>query len=437
MADKAFFLVFIIVFQSFTAQSTNRNLVVKNIDNAILLEAYKKSIDDVSHGQYLDASFGLLKSLEVEGINQINDADVVDQWAQVMSTITNYPTYNRAKNADFHVPQEQILQLKQSNAIPAIDEIVKRARQTRIVILNENHLDPRGRAFGLEVAKALKPLGYSVLAMEAFRAAADDNDERRRMEQLMKDGVVRAAGDYYSGYYLDDPVFADFVRQSVALGYRTVSYETAVRGYSDAEREEAQADNLIRRGINPFPDAKILVYVGERHAAEHPIASEEKTYLKMAAILKSKTGIDPLTIDQAGLSEIPMNRPDVDLYKIAKTKAPKISMVLVDQGTSLTIGLLAAAVDLQVVHPISKLQYGRPDWLLKMNRIPSPIPKNLIPKSGLRLVQAFIADSPLDARPIDQVLVKPKDKKVYLLLPKNAKVRFSIQDYPSESALHK
>ena len=428
-----FSLLMILTTSAFTlipAQSTTV-LPIKKINNDTLLVAYKKSIDDVSHGLYLDASFGMLKRLNVESVDQLDDPDVVDQWAQVMSAMTGIPTFNKAKSPDFHVPKEQIANLRLSKGANAIDEIVKRARHTRIVILNENHLDPRGRAFGLEVAQALKPLGYTILAMEALRPYADDQEERRKMDQLSADGVVRGTGDFYSGYYFDDPIFADFVRQSLAMGYHPVSYETAGRGYTAQEREEKQTDNLIRRAVQSFPEAKILIYVGERHAAEGPILNEEKPYLKMAAILKAKTGIDPLTIDQAGLSPIPMNRPDVDLYKIASLKAPKTSVVLLNQRKPLTTGLLSGAVDLQVVHPPVKLINGRPEWLLKMNRHSMSVPQNLLPASGIRLIQAFVADSPANARPIDQVLIMPGKKPPVLMLP-DLKVRYATQDFPDQ-----
>ncbi|MFZ4929284.1 hypothetical protein [Chryseobacterium sp. Mn2064] len=428
-------LTFLFTFLSATivsAQVTERILPVKKIKNDTLIAVYKKSINDVSHGKYMDASFGLLNRLGVESIDQIDDPDIVDQWAQVMSTMTGIPTFNKAKGADFHVPKEQIADLKEATGIPAIAEIVKRARKTRIVILNENHLDPRGRAFALEVAQALKPLGYTILAVEALRPYTDDHEERSKMKQLSKERVVRAAGDAYSGYYLDDPVFADFMRQALTIGYQPISYETAGRGYTDKEREEAQADNLIRRGVKAFPESKILVYVGERHAAEKPIYTEEKPYLKMAAVLKEKTGINPLTIDQAGLSAIPMNRPDVDLYKIASAKALHGSVVLFNQGKPFTTGLLADAVDLQIVHPPTKLINGRPDWMLTMHRFATPIPKTLLPLSRIRLVQAFVADSPSETRPIDQVLVTAGKIPPVMMLPK-IKIRYATQDFPNQT----
>lgn len=403
---------------------------VPPLDNDTLLQAYKQSISDASHGRYIDASYGLLARLRVERPGQINDPDVVDQWAQVMSTMTGMPTFNPAKGPDFHIAREQVAKLRASRAVPAIAEIVRRARKTRIVILDENHLDPRGRAFALDVARALRPLGYSVLAVEALKRAADDDDARDKMATLSSDGYPRRSG----GYYLDDPVFADFLRQSLALGYRPVSYETARTAYSDdaktaqEQREQDQADTLVRRAVRAFPKAKILIYAGEHHAAERPIAAEGGTLPMMAGLLKQATGIDPLTIDQAGLSPIPMNRPDVDLYAVAAQKATSgRSVVLMSRDGPLSVGLLAGSVDLQVVHPPVSTIEGRPDWLAGMGRRAAPVPPSLLPSSGTRLVQAFIATEGDDAIPVDQVLVTAGEPAPFLMLPRTP-VRYAVQD---------
>ncbi|UAK25485.1 hypothetical protein [Sphingomonas nostoxanthinifaciens] len=404
---------------------------VKRFDSDSLLNAYKQSINDASHGRYVDASYGLLRKLGIERVEETADPDVVDQWAQVMSTMTGVPTFNTAKGPDFHVPEDQISELRLSSGVPAIQEIVRRARHTRIVILDENHLDPRGRAFGLEVARALRPLGYTVLAAEALKRAADDDDARQKMAQLTADGYSRQS----SGYYLDDPVFADFIRQSLALGYRPVTYEKIRTDYStDAkvaqeQREQDQADNIVTRAVRAYPDAKILIYAGEHHAAERPIAAEGGTLPMMAGLLKRATGIDPLTIDQAGLSPVPMNRPDIDLHKIAAPKAARQSVVLMRHGRPVTVGLLAGSVDLQVVHPPVRMTKGRPVWLAGMARHRASIPATLLPSSGTRLVQAFISSGGEDAIPVDQVLVTQGKPVPTLLLPK-ARVRYAVQNLP-------
>ncbi|GAB3787862.1 hypothetical protein [Dyella agri] len=401
------------------------------LDQKTLVAAYKQSIAEARAGRYLAASFGLLDQLHLTEASQIPDADVFDQWAQVMSCMTNRPSINPAAGVDFNVPPSQLTDLRDATAVPAIEEIVRRARHTRIVILDENHLDPRGRAFALDVARALRPLGYSVLAIEALRGVADDGEARARMASLAADKHARPS----TGYYFDDPVFADFLRQSLALGYQPVNYETTRTNYSadpkvaQGQREKDQADALMRRTVTSFPKAKILIYVGEHHAAERPIAIEGGHVRMMADYLKEASGIDPLTIDQAGLSALPMNRPNVDLYAVAAPKAPRQSMVLLLHGKPLTVGLLAGSVDLQVVHPPVVLDHGRPTWLRSLGRTPSPVPQKLLPATGTRLVQAFLAADGDDTIPIDQVLVTAGKPAPWLMLP-HAAIRYAVQDRP-------
>ena len=393
--------------------------------------AYLQSIADARAGHYMAASFGLLDRLHLARASQIPDADVFDQWAQVMSCMTNQPSFNPVAGVDFKVPPSQLTELRDATAVPAIEEIVKRAKLTRIVILDENHLDPRDRAFALAVARALRPLGYSVLAIEALKGAADDGEARAKMAALVADKHAR----HSTGYYFDDPVFADFLRQSLALGYQPVNYETTRTKYSadpkvaQGQREKDQADALMRRAVTAFPNAKILIYVGEHHAAERPIAAEGGGVRMMADYLKETSGIDPLTIDQAGLSSLPMNRPNVDLYAAAEQKAPRQSTVLLLHGQPLTVGLLAGSVDLQVVHPPVALVHGRPTWLRSLGRTPTLIPQRLLPTAGTRLVQAFLAAEGNDTIPIDQVLVTAGKPVPWLMLP-HATIRYAIQDKP-------
>jgi hypothetical protein len=387
--------------------------------------AYSQSIDDARHGRYLEGSYGLLAHLGLSSAAEIKDPDIFDQWSQVMSCMTATPAFNPAKTApDYHVPPADLAALGAAEAVPALPAIVARARHTRIVILDENHLDPRGRAFALQVARALRPLGYTTLALEALTRDGDDAASRAKMDRLAADGYAR----HSNGYYLDDPVFADFLRQSLALGYRPVSYEAVSPADTNA-REQEEADNLVRRALRANPRAKLLVYVGEHHAAEGPVVAEGNGVEWMAARLKRLSGIDPLTIDQAGLSAVPMNRPDADLYALAAPKAAKGDVVLMAHGKPLTVGLLGGAVDLQVVHPRDRPVAGRPEWLLGMGRKPVPIPESLLPVRGLRLIQAFVAGEGDDAIPVDQILVKAGDAAPPLMLPSKS-IRYRVQDWP-------
>jgi hypothetical protein len=399
-------------------------------DNACVQAAFQKSVDAAKHGQYMQGSFGLLADLNVELPEQIRDEDAFDQYSQVWSAMTGAPAANGSKAAYRHVSPEEIAALQAAQARPAIAEIVARAKHTRIVILDEDHLAPRDRAFGLEVARALRPLGSSVLAVETLTRDKDDAVSLGKMQALAKSGYVSRS----SGYYINDPVFADYLRQAMAMGYRLVSYESA--GFTEeseenaatVRREQEQAENIARRALQRNPNAKVLIYSGYHHAAKRELVGDTvKGRLYMAARLQRLTGIEPLAIDQAEFGVAPMYRPDVDINAIGSKKAKTESMVLMSGGQPLIVGLLAGAVDLQVVHPPTQLVYGRAAWLATLHRRPVEIPSSLLPMSGSRLIQAFLADEADDAIPIDQVLVKAGDAVPKLMLP-SARVRYAYQD---------
>jgi hypothetical protein len=110
-----------------------------------------------------------------------------------------------------------------------------------------------------------------------------------------------------------EPLFADFIRQSLKLGYIPVAYEH-VRGSirsenpSDAinEREKGQAAHLMERIFKQKPNARVLIYVGFSHLLKNPqgpAAEPARQTQWMAGRLKKLTGIDPLTIDQVTMTD--------------------------------------------------------------------------------------------------------------------------------------
>lgn len=302
----------------------------------------------------------------------------------------------------------------------AIPEIVERARRTSIVILNEEHQVPRDRAFALQVARALWPLGYSILAVEGFHSSADTVGREQNAKRIAETGYVR----HDTGVYTNDPVFADFVRQSLALGYRPVVYDfVRPKGAPPAadrvaQRDQGEADNLVESIFSKAPGAKVLIYVGYSHAAEEPLPSN--TW--MAARLKKMTGIDPLTIDQTTLSPSGY----ASLYAALKGRLGTPSVVPMLDGKPVKFGSLGPAVDIQVAHPPTRLVRGRPDWLLAMGRSAIEVPAKLRPRTGRVLVQAFIANEDADAVPVDQVVVSAGREPPPLLVPPGP-LRFAVR----------
>jgi hypothetical protein len=384
-----------------------------------------RAMEQLNRGRYLEA----IEGLRAEAAKDPNGmpANLLEQVEPFLTGTAergarNAPT-GEAPSLDPALKQ----QFETATTKEALPEIVRRARQTNIVMLNEAHNSPRDRAFGLQVARALRPLGYSVLAAEAFHNDADPEESATKMAALAKDRYPRVT----SGFYIRDPVFGDFIRQSLALGYRPVAYEHVGRASSTETREErinareqGQAENLIRKIFAKDPKAKVLVFVGYSHLAEAPIGSARTEW--MAARLKKMTGIDPLTIDQTTYSDAAMSEANKAYYGLIAHRVKRPSL-LISGGRALRGGPYKDAVDLQIVHPPTRYRNGRATWLHDMGRRPVEIPSNLLPRSGKRLIQAFIATEAGDAVPVDQVVVEAGKPAPKLMLPR-ARVRFTYQD---------
>lgn len=308
---------------------------------------------------------------------------------------------------------------------PAIDAIVRAARDRQIVILNEAHHVPRHRAFALLLALELRKLGFAYLAMETFAP---------NVGPLARRGYPTVA----DGFYSDEPLFGDFIRQALRAGYQPVAYE---QDWIDAtessdmvdridSREEAQANNLIERVLKGKPNARLFVYVGYSHAYKgfQEMPGNRRTSW-MAERLRAKSGIDPLCIDQTSVIEPPAGSRDrILLDAIFDTRADD-AVVLVDKSTPSQFSSPdPGRIDVQVFHRPAQQVIGREHWLaMDGYRKPTEIPRKLLPKSGRRLVQAFVEGESAEAVPLDQVLVVAGQPLPVLMLPKG-KYRFAYQD---------
>ena len=324
-----------------------------------------------------------------------------------------------------------------ADAEDAIAVIVERARRTSVVIINETHDNPRDRAFVLAVAEALRPIGYTVYAAEGFtnfrRPAGKPLPQQ---ERLVADGYAR----YDTGFLMVDPMFGHLVRRALSLGYRPMPYEYAppvedVAAYLSAPmneqvamREHGQAENLASAIAAAGPNEKFLVHVGYSHAAERPLGPEGNQQEWMAAKLARLTGINPLTIDQTNLSEYQPSSKLWEIYARLTERVGNRSKVFLKDNHPIASGSLGEATDLQVVHPPIRTVGGRPDWLQGTGRRAVPIPAELLPKEGRRLIQVFGAGEATDAVPIDQVLVVAGEEPPLLYVLPRGEIRWAVQD---------
>jgi len=385
-------------------------------------------LGDFKTGHYLAAIDRMDRDGHDPAFGKGADNPFFQYWQQFRPTLDERVDPASLEQGSDQPDPKDIAAFKGAKPRDAISEIVSRARHTRIVILDEAHHSPRDRAFGLQVARALRPLGYSILAVEALsNSGAGAEAETAR---LVSEGYPRLE----DGTYIKDPAFGDFIRQSLAMGYKPVSYDLAPKVTPNeserdriAAREQGQADNLMARIFSKDSTSKVLIYVGYDHVDEEAKKVSGSPLLLMAGRLKAATGIDPLTIDQTDVSEISTNPDERRLYDIVASRVGSKPVIFFRAGQPVKFGNIGPFTDLQVVHPRLKTVDGRPTWLLTMGRHPVKIPRDLLPKHGRRLVQAFIAGESADAVPVDQVVVEAGKPAPVLMLPFKP-VRFAVQD---------
>jgi len=161
-----------------------------------------------------------------------------------------------------------------------LNKIKELSKNTRVVMLNENHWYPNHRILAKKLLRPLKEIGYSYLAVEAINKEKDTSLNSRGFP-------IKS-----TGYYTREPFFSDFIREAIKMGYKIVSYDE----FESEDRELSQAKNIYGI-IEQNPNAKIFVYAGLDHIYE----SNPNNKKRMSAYFKELSGINPLTIDQAHL----------------------------------------------------------------------------------------------------------------------------------------
>jgi hypothetical protein len=240
-----------------------------------------------------------------------------------------------------------------------------------------------------------------------------------------------------TGFYTNEPVFGDVLREALAMGFKLVAYEsTSDKSPADPvdainSREAGQCRNLMDRLFAKHADARVIVHVGFDHVMERPRKLDDGREINwMAARLARATGINPLTIDQTMHTE----RGDASLTTPQWQQAFKngwLGQAIVlnrRDGAFEVTGHFAGSVDMQVFHPPTKLIDGRPDWLvIGTGRAAVSIPEEIRTESARVLVQAFMQREREDAIPVDQVVLIPGEPRPKLFL-KPGEYRMVIQD---------
>lgn len=234
------------------------------------------------------------------------------------------------------------LRFAELRASDAREYILDRAKNERILILNEAHHNAQHRAFTRSLLRGLYDAGYRYLGLEALWD-----------EQINERGYPTLG----SGFYTKEPEFGNLVYQALQMGYTLFGYE-ASEGKNGKEREIEQAEN-IQQFMEKHPDGKVLVHCGFSHVFEGSVPAWEKA---MAGRLKEYTGTDPFTVNQERYT--PRGKPENDLFYTHWLAAYRTAQVLEDSAGNVFRGMAEPwQTDVVVLHPRVEEVDGRPGWI--------------------------------------------------------------------------
>jgi hypothetical protein len=277
------------------------------------------------------------------------------------------------------------------------------ARNKRAVFFNESHHQPRHRVFLTSLLDSLYSLGYRYLMSELI----DPSTDSRGYPKVIFSG---------RSFYINEPCYANLLRQAHRIGFTVLSYEDTSSGFRDIQSRELNQARNIATIFEKDPAARIIVHAGAQHINE---IEDSKKIAPMALCFQRLTGIDPLTINQSQFTHTSNKELDHPLYVTLAAKfdfkAPSVPLL---NGNVFVPSQDSGRFDIAILHPRTEIINGKPDWLINSGRKLTPIPKSLYEGMGLPLlVQARFNNENDNAVPIDQTLIRKSETNYYLCLP--------------------
>ena len=284
--------------------------------------------------------------------------------------------------------------------VDGLEAVLDAAAGRQVVMINEAHHVPRHRAFTTRLLPRLKAAGFTHFAAEVLCEPPGRLEARGYPKDLCS--------------YLDEPVYADLVRQALALGFKVVPYE-AGGGSKPEIRELGQAKNLKARVFDVDPQARLVVHLGYSHNLEG--AESFHGVGAMAYQLRLMTGLDPLTVDQTTLN--PAAAPDHEHPSYAALCGSVDGtwpVAFVSPGKALW-ALPGEDRDLSLCWPRGGVADGRPTWLaMDGARRAVAIPTGFCGAASSCVVEARLVNEGEDGIPMDRVEVRAGEAVPSLML---------------------
>ncbi len=272
---------------------------------------------------------------------------------------------------------------------PATEVIAQLAKDRKVVFFNEAHNIVQTRSLTVRMLKTLREQGFDWFAAETLYETDKD---------LPKRGYPTAE----SGFYLQEPIYAEMVRTALDLGYHVVAYEATANPRGDA-REREQARHLYDRVFGVDPDARLVVNAGYAHIQETGKYLEGKS---MANYFRERSSIDPLTVEQTMMIEHDTPDHDHPIYRAVIAATHPTDPVVYTNEAGEPWSLKPGLYDMSVFLPPDTVVHGRPGWLdLGGLRKPFKIDQEWCGDHFPCLVEARYEDERAEAISADRVML--------------------------------
>lgn len=314
--------------------------------------------------------------------------------------------------------------LREYKPISAKKYILDSLSHANFLLFNERHHIAQSRAFVRDLLPDLYQKGYRYLALEDLVAAQDSAITARKYP------------DKTSGYYMNDPIYAELVREALGLGYELIAYEDTVNcKNSDPifcmnSRDLNEAKNLLN-SLKKLPKAKTIVLAGYDHINKQT----EFNWKHMVQNLQELSGAECISVDQTTLIN-KYNLKDASPFYQYITNKYKINepVVLKNNTTFWVDSALQQKVDAEILFPATKYASNSiPTWVFPVNAanyIIEPKCKKYTKNLFLQVFYKNEIDSNGTSNSIPYInyQLEGKPKYITIKIPMNIKYTYILTD---------
>lgn len=334
---KPFYFTLVLMLAApLAAEELSKEEYLKEVNKAF------SKIYEATKGKTLSAQLVALEALSVEYKDNKPVSDLLLQ-----ERGTAYSLMGRHQQAlhafDQHDPNPDELNTAVKNLVTrdAVTAILDASADYQVVMINEAHHVPQHRVLTYRLLKGLWENGYRYLAFEALAPDA---------EQELTNNYVHKK----SGFYTEEPLFANLVLYATELGFKLISYDYGAEiGTGTEARERSAVKNLREKVFDNEPDAKMVIHVGYSHINEDGW---------LAHYLKEALQLDPLTVNQTDFTERSHKRHEPESYTWLIENHDFDTPVVLTNNDGAFWSPTPEEYDITVVWPRTEYRLNRPNW---------------------------------------------------------------------------